>query len=260
MARPKKYRNVCHFPQTQGFVPIDGGGAAAVLLTVDEYEAVRLIDKECLSQEQCGRQMGIARTTVQWIYSSARKKLADALVDGLPLRIEGGEYQLCGGEREFRSCGGCYKYQIRQQYTKAKGEHMMRIAVTYEAGKIFQHFGHTGQFKVYDVEAGEIKASEVVDTDGQGHGALAGVLKALGVDALICGGIGGGARAALEASGIQLYGGVTGEADEAVAALLRGGLAYDPDVRCSHHQQGEDHHNCGHHQQGQCRGHQSCQG
>ena len=78
----------------------------------------------------------------------------------------------------------------------------MRIAVTYENGEIFQHFGHTEQFKVYDVENSKIISSEVVDTNGSGHGALAGVLSALHVDALICGGIGGGAQAALAAAGI----------------------------------------------------------
>ena len=70
----------------------------------------------------------------------------------------------------------------------------MRIAVTYENGEIFQHFGHTEQFKIYDVEDGKIISSEVVDAGGSGHGALAGVLSALKVDALICGGIGGGAQ------------------------------------------------------------------
>ena len=129
----------------------------------------------------------------------------------------------------------------------------MRIAVTYENGSIFQHFGHTEQFKLYDVQEGKVLSSQVVDTNGSGHGALAGVLSALKVDALICGGIGGGARAALEAAGIQLYGGVSGQADEAVQALLSGQLAFNPDVMCSYHEEhhsGEHHcgeHGCGEH-------------
>ena len=124
----------------------------------------------------------------------------------------------------------------------------MRVAVTYENGQIFQHFGHTEQFKIYDVEDGKILTSEVVDTNGSGHGALAGVLQALKVDALICGGIGGGARNALDAAGIKLYGGAAGDADRAVEALIAGNLEYNPDVQCSHH---GDHHahggNCGEH-------------
>ena len=117
----------------------------------------------------------------------------------------------------------------------------MRIAVTYENGEIFQHFGHTEQFKVYDAENGKIVSSEVVDTNGSGHGALAGVLSALHVDALICGGIGGGARTALAQAGIELYPGAAGDADAAVQALLAGSLRYDPDTMCQHH-----HHEAGH--------------
>ena len=86
----------------------------------------------------------------------------------------------------------------------------MRIAVTYENGQIFQHFGHTETFKIYDVEEGKVVHSEVIDTNGSGHGALAGVLNALNADVLICGGIGGGAQTALAAAGIKLFGGVSG--------------------------------------------------
>ena len=255
MPRPKKCRRVCDFPQTLTFLPEDHKNRElAVILTVDEYETIRLIDKEGLSQEQCGDFMQVARTTVQQIYASARKKLADVLVDGLPLRIEGGDYQLCSGGDRAYGCSNCYKQKLNQQYAKPKGETIMRIAVTYENGEIFQHFGHTEQFKVYNVENSKIISSEVVDTNGNGHGALAGVLSALHVDALICGGIGGGAQAALAAAGIQLYGGVSGEADAAAEALAAGTLAYNPNVMCSHH--GEHHHegNCGDHG---C-GHHSC--
>lgn len=255
MPRPKKCRRACDYPRTLTFLPEDlKDREQAVILTVDEYETIRLIDKEGLSQEQCGDFMQVARTTVQQIYASARKKLADVLVDGLPLRIEGGDYQLCNGGNRACECTNCYKQKFNQQYAKPKGEHIMRIAVTYENGEIFQHFGHTEQFKVYDVENGKIVSSEVVDTNGSGHGALAGVLSALHVDALICGGIGGGAQAALAAAGIQLYGGVSGDADQAAEALAAGTLAYNPNVMCSHH--GEHHHegNCGDHG---C-GHHSC--
>ena len=125
----------------------------------------------------------------------------------------------------------------------------MRIAVTYESGRIFQHFGHTEQFKVYDVEGGEVLASEVVDTSGSGHGALVGVLVALQADILICGGIGGGAQMALAEAGIKFFGGVSGEADAAVEALLADRLEYNPNVKCSHH--GEGHH----HEGGSCGNH-----
>lgn len=126
----------------------------------------------------------------------------------------------------------------------------MRIAVTFEDGKVFQHFGHTEQFKLYDIEDGKIVKEQVVDTNGQGHGALAGFLMSAKVDTLICGGIGGGAQMALAEVGIQLLGGVSGSADDAVNAYLAGNLAYDPDVRCSHH--GHEHgHSCGEHHCGE---------
>ena len=127
----------------------------------------------------------------------------------------------------------------------------MKIAVTYEAGLIFQHFGHTATFKIYQVENQDVVSSEVVETNGQGHGALAGFLKALGVDVLICGGIGGGAQMALAEAGIQLFGGVRGDADDAVQDYLSGALVYKPCVRCDHHDHGEGHtcgsHGCGSH-------------
>lgn len=125
----------------------------------------------------------------------------------------------------------------------------MEIAVTYENGEIFQHFGHTEQFKIYHVEDGNITSSEVIDTNGSGHGALAGFLTEHNADVLICGGIGGGAQAALAEAGIQLYGGVSGNADEAVNALLTDTLAFNPNVQCSHHdhEHGGEGHTCGEH-------------
>ena len=127
----------------------------------------------------------------------------------------------------------------------------MRIAVTYENGQVFQHFGHTERFKVYDIENGKVMAATTVNTNGSGHGALADILKKIHVDTLICGGIGGGAQRALSEAGIKLYGGVSGDTDKAVEALLAEKLEYDADVMCDHH--GENHdgecgeHGCGEH-------------
>ena len=135
----------------------------------------------------------------------------------------------------------------------------MKIAVTYENGEIFQHFGHTEQFKVYDVQNSAIVKAEVIDTNGSGHGALAGLLSELGVDILICGGIGGGAQTALAQAGIQLFGGVSGNADDAVAACIAGTLSYDPNAKCDHHDHHGQEHTCGDHGCGShnCGGH-SC--
>ena len=128
----------------------------------------------------------------------------------------------------------------------------MKIAVTYDQGQVFQHFGHTEFFKVYEIEEGKVVSAEVVDTNGSGHGALAGVLLDLGVNVLICGGIGGGARNALGSVEIEIYGGVSGDADAAVAAFLSDSLNYNPNAKCSHH--GHDHH----HEEGHTCGSHGC--
>jgi len=123
----------------------------------------------------------------------------------------------------------------------------MKVAVTYENGKVFQHFGHTEQFKLYVVEENEIRNEEIIDTNGSGHGALADFLVQNNVDVLICGGIGGGAKSALAEVGINLYGGVSGEADEAVKNLIQGKLRFNPNVQCNHHEHHNEEHSCGSH-------------
>ena len=133
----------------------------------------------------------------------------------------------------------------------------MRIAVTYENGEVFQHFGHTETFKVYEVENGQIVKSEILGSNGSGHGALATLLAGQAVDVLICGGIGGGAQAALADCGIELCAGASGDADSAVEAYLRGELV-NTGANCDHHGEG---HSCGHHGDGDhCGGHEDGEG
>ena len=124
----------------------------------------------------------------------------------------------------------------------------MKIAVTFENGQVFQHFGHTEKFKIYDIQDSRVVSFKIVDTNGSGHGALAGFLKEQGVEVLICGGIGGGAQNALTEAGIKFYGGVLGGADQAVVAYICGKLDYNPYARCDHHdhEHGEGH-TCGEH-------------
>lgn len=126
---------------------------------------------------------------------------------------------------------------------KLKESLLMKIAVTYENGQVFQHFGHTEQFKIYTTEDGKIASSQIIDTNGSGHGALAGLLSSLNIDVLICGGIGGGAQTALAQAGIKLFGGVKGNADKAAESFVMGTLNYNPEAKCDHH---EHHHNGGH--------------
>lgn len=122
----------------------------------------------------------------------------------------------------------------------------MKIAVTYENGKVFQHFGHTKEFKVYMIEDGKVLANAVVDANGSGHGALAGFLSSIGVSTLICGGIGMGAQLALDNADIELYAGIEGDADEAVAALLAGALPHNGAANCNHHHEHDHSCSCGH--------------
>lgn len=126
----------------------------------------------------------------------------------------------------------------------------MQLAIPYDDGQVFQHFGRSEQFKLYEVNDGTVGRSRIIENNGAGHGALVTLLVQEHVDVLICGGIGVGAQNALKEAGIRFYGGVQGEADKAAADFAAGRLAYDPAVHCEHHGEGHDHghgHNC-HHQ------------
>lgn len=242
MPRPFRCRWIEQLPVYRSFSPDDTAASETISVTVDEFEALRLLDYEGLTQEACASRMNISRTTVTAIYESARKKIADALVNGKRILITGGHFE--------------YAPVKIQQTIAEKGNNTMRIAVTYDNGQIFQHFGRTAQFKLYDTEENRIVNEQIIDTNGTGHGALAGFLKAIKADVLICGGIGMGAQTALSEAGIRLCAGVQGSADEAAAAFANGTLVYDPAASCDHH----DHHHgegheCSHHEGGDCHCH-----
>lgn len=220
MARPKRSRTITGFPEYNMFVPDGIPQRGYIELELDEFEVIRLIDYKSYTHAKCADKMNISRTTVTEIYARARKKIARSIMEGYPLRIEGNE---------------CIK-KTGYPVLKVKGEHIMRIAVTYENESVFPHFGKTSQFKLYDVENNEIKESQVVGTEGLGHGALAILLSNMNVDVLICGGIGRGAIMALSGSDINVVGGVTGDCDTAVKAYLDGTLVTEsePTCGCSH--------------------------
>ncbi len=235
MPRKQRCRWIGGYPDHWEFSPEEITDSEPVVMSLDEFETIRLLDREGLTQEQCAERMGVARTTVTAIYDSARRKIAEALTAGKRLMIRGGNYAL-----NDQGVGELVK----------KEAGMLRIAVTYDAGEVFQHFGRTEQFKLYDVENDKLVSEQIVDTSGNGHGALAGFLKAAQVDTLICGGIGMGARNALNEAGIVFYGGVAGTADAAVESLMKGTLQYDQDIVCNHH---------GHHREGlECGNHPGC--
>ncbi len=256
MARPSRCRRICAKPEYDSFAPCGVKNAVQVVLTVDEFETIRLIDHEKKTHEQCALLMNISRTTVTEIYERARTKIADCIVNGKLLHIAGGNYELCDGSA-WKCCGkrcGRINSSAHNQADIRKETEIMKIAVTYENRNVFQHFGHTEQFKVYEIADGKVKDSEIIDTNGSGHGALVGLLYGMNVDTLICGGIGAGAQNALAEAGIKLFGGVSGSADDAVNALLAGTLAYNPDVHCNHHGHHDEVHSCGENKHG-CSGH-----
>lgn len=247
MPRPNKEKRVCRMPLCARFVAVQGDGQRhRIQMSVEEYETIRLIDYMGMTQAECAASMDVGRATVQSLYTDARKKIARFLVEASALEIQGGNFVLTG--RRF-----CCADKEKGYIEKKKEDLNMRLAVTYENGQVFQHFGHTEQFKIYDIEDGKVTGSQIIDTNGSGHGALAGFLKNMDVEVLICGGIGGGARNALAEAGIQLFPGACGDADAQVESYLNGNLNYDPDTVCSHHDHGEgnchDHgqHECGHH-------------
>lgn len=249
MPRPNKEKRVCRLPKCQKFAPSLSdsreAGQIVISMTVEEYECIRLIDYAGCNQEACARYMGTSRATVQALYTNARKKLARFLVEAAVLKIGGGNFVV--GLSAAEDSQGYLNNRMDQ-----KGDIHMKIAVTYQDGEIFQHFGHTEQFKVYQVEEGKVVSSEVVGTDGFGHGALAGFLQERGVEVLICGGIGGGARNALAEAGIKLYPGACGDADAQVNSFLAGNLNYNPDTMCNHHGHGHGEGSCHHHEGGSC--------
>lgn len=234
--RREKLRHVGIIPEYRGFTPDGLASGDAIDMTVDELEVLRLCDLKGLNQEAVAQHMGIARTTVAAICSRAHRKVANALVNGRAIVIEGGNIAYS-------------PITTTTAAWPAKEVDTVRVATTYDNGNIFMHFGRSEQFKIYDIQDGKVLNEQVVGTGGTGHGALAGLLANGGVDTLICGGIGGGAQQALAQAGIRLFGGVSGDADAAVHALLAGNLGYNPNVRCDHHdhEHGEGGHTCGDH-------------
>ena len=170
MPRPPRCRRICDVPRVDKFCPNGCKDAEPILLTLDEYEVIRLVDLEHQTHEQCATQMDISRSTVQEIYEVARRKIAACLFHGKPLHITGGNYRICGGQ-EAAHCGRCCRMQranMEKSGKTCKGDSIMKIAVTYENGQIFQHFGHTEQFKLYEAADGKITHAKVVDTNGSG--------------------------------------------------------------------------------------------
>lgn len=241
MPRPCKRRRVCVKPRYVEFLSTESNSKETVNLTVDEFECLRLLDYEQITQEECAKKMNIARTTVTSIYQEARYKLMDAIINGKKVLISGGNYEVCS---EHENCMGYNCLTDNMVIKQRKDDIYMRIAVTYDNGQVFQHFGKTQQFKIYDVDESKVIETFILDSNGAGHGALADVLRRNKVDLLICGGIGNGAVNALAKCNVNVCAGTSGDTDQLIEQYLKGELELNGKSNCNHHHEHEEHHEC----------------
>ena len=201
MARPKKYRKICHFPKTLAFKPIgEVFHREPVKLTIDEYETIRLIDKEGRSQEECSVSMKVARTTVQMIYTSARRKISEAIVDGRILEIEGGDYDLCNGKPGYCSKTDCHKKKLYAEFKRAEDTEY-RIAFfskdteNKESEKedipgqeicvYISTYKEASKLRVYDMKHKEIRDRRCMDLSLKKEASFCDLLHILNVDLII---------------------------------------------------------------------------
>ena len=266
-----KCRRVCCDTRARRFST--EGAEGAVSLTVEELESLRLCDLEGADQSAAAQSMGVSRGTLQRIVYSARRKVADALCSGKAIHIGGGNFspaeRICGGRARCSRCrfarGGC-GISDTEANSETEDATMMKdgiIAVTMEDGQIFQHFGHTRWFELYEIKGGAVASHRTLDAEGSGHSALGGLLRANGVNLLICGGIGGGAINALAQAGITVYAGAQGSCDACVEALIAGTLAQNGEATCGCHGHDHDHahehgDSCGCHGHHDHEGHEGC--
>ena len=182
MPRPPRCRRICSTPKVDTFCPNGSRDAEPILLTLDEYEVIRLVDLEQQTHEQCAAQMDISRSTVQEIYKSSRRKLAACLVYGSRCTSPVGAIVSAEGRSIRAVADAAGRSEDRKHNTDHEGENSMKIAVTYGDGQIFQHFGHTAQFKLYEVAEGKVVRARSWIPTAVGMVLLAGLLMQQGVD------------------------------------------------------------------------------
>lgn len=249
MARPRKYRNVCGFPDNSRFGPLgmEEHENKFIIMPIDQYETVRLIDLEGLTQEECAVQMNIARTTVQRIYSEARKNLAEALVEGKVLKIEGGDYKLCNGKGKFCGRGNCQRHRFNVVSLKEKESErkLMKIAIPVNdkeiKAEVSSSFGRATYFLIYDVEA---KESIFVNNEAVSSPGGAGIIAAQTVvdskvDVLIAPRCGQNAADVLNAGKIKLYKNIDGTVEDNIKAFTEEKLNLLEDIHAGFHKHGE---------------------
>lgn len=254
MARPRKFRNVCDFPDNDRFGPLGRGAGEEniIIMPLDQYETIRLIDLEGLTQEECSDQMNIARTTVQRIYSHARKNLADSLVNGKVLKIEGGDYKLCNGQGRFCGRGNCHRGgqakrtgKNRTFFKNSEGERKtMKISMPVNENtiktEIADSFGRAAYFLIYNAET---KETDFVENKASSSPGGAGIIAAQTLvdsqaDILISPRCGQNAADVLEAADIKLYKSLEGSAEDNIKAFEDGKLEPLQEIHSGFHKHG----------------------
>lgn len=265
MARPMKKRNICALPKLNRFGPLGlaKGQRDYLVMTLDEYESIRLIDHEAMTQAECAQQMNIARTTVQGIYVAARKKIADSLVNGKTLVIKGGKYQLCDGQGPACGRGAC-RHQRQGRHLNRKmqaGRHLgkeiqadqsidledkrreeiMKIAVPVSekslAAKVSMSFGRTAYYLIYDLTNQTAFYQENTAASASGGAGIqaAQILVDSEVDVLLTPRCGLNAAQVLQAAGIKLYQTEFSSAKENIEAYQADKLSLLKDIGPGHH-------------------------
>ncbi|MHB1345452.1 MAG: DUF134 domain-containing protein [Thermoleophilia bacterium] len=254
MARPRKWRCVEGPAGPRLFKPagVPARELERVLLTLDGLEVLRLLDLEGRTQEEAALHLGVSRSTVSRLAAEARGAVADALVGGKALAIEGGPVAIAQQRRVARASS------LETDGTTNGGESMV-IAVPYLDGRVNAHFGQTQAFLIAEAEDGALQKSTVYTVAGleHNHSGLAGFLAERGVDVILAGGMGAPMQQALTRAGFDLYCGVSGPANEAVEAFLGGEIAKS-EATCGHHHgaAGHDDGGAGHaHHEGGCSHH-----
>lgn len=197
-----------------------------MVLTVDEYEAIRLIDQQGFSQEECSSYMQVARTTVQMIYNTARKKIALALVEARPLRIEGGDYRLCDGSEAYCDCGGCRKHQRKcEENSRQEGE-AMKIAIPLDENKkdVCIVLSRAPYFLFWDGDREQILENPAAQANSGAGVQAAQFLMDSGMTVLITVRCGQNAADVFQAAGVRIYKSVNKTAADDLAALKAGKL------------------------------------
>jgi len=233
MSRPKKCRKVCNLPRVNAFAPLDGPQVPTdeITLMIEEFETIRLIDHQGLTQEECSQYMNIARTTVQQIYTDARQKIAAALVEGCLLRIDGGHYSLCDGNEARCACGACVRKRSRTDGSIGRSQQIMKIMIPVDEKKngtgVCPSFGRAPYYMLFDASTREIT---YLDNPAASAPGGAGIKAAQFVadqkaDVLLTPRCGENAGEVLKAAGVLLYKTAAGSAEENIVAYEAGTLS-----------------------------------